>query len=136
MDMESSRDDSSSGTDEDRKRKKNKDKKSKKEKKDKAHKVKKAKHGKSEKRRKSHEKDKERGPVQLSKVRESRQPVIRHLSCGYSPSGDIKSVHATHCTPVSSAPRETELRIRVLSVPAAPSRRWGAVQRHLGKEGK
>ena len=69
MDMESSRDYSSSSTEDGRKRKKEKDKKSKKEKKDKAHKVKKSKRSKSEKKQKSRERDRERGPVQLSKVR-------------------------------------------------------------------
>ncbi len=68
MDMESSRDNSSSSSGEGGKRKKGKDKKSKKEKKDKAHKVKKSKRSKSEKKQKS--RDREKGPVQLSKVRE------------------------------------------------------------------
>ncbi|CAL5224956.1 g7727 [Coccomyxa viridis] len=65
--LSDSRDYSSSSTEDGRKRKKEKDKKRKKEKKDKAHKVKKSKPSKSEKKQKSRERDRERGPVQLSK---------------------------------------------------------------------
>ena len=73
MDMESSRDHSSSSSEDGRKRKKDKDRKSKKEKKDKAHKVKKSKRSKSEKKQKSRERDRERGPVQLSKVSQAER---------------------------------------------------------------
>ena len=97
MDVESSRDYSSSSTEESQKRKRSKDKKRKKEKKEKSHKVKKSKRSKSEKKQKSREKDKERGPVQLSKVRVPAQCSVGARSCcGWTSRDQLKGWRSCH----------------------------------------